>query len=520
MQAPFRRVVLIALLMLAGAFARAQAQAPYQGIYVIIDPYNTTHVALLQSAAQTPCPSTATPFCGAASGILLRVNWCDYQLYHKKNAAGTPYPSCHYTVGYSDGVGSTGTELPVTDTISPCTGTYDTCTGKTQGVLAGTLSLIAQINTLRASAGLPALQLSVGLAAGDFTPQTVIDTVGYVDLPHNASQTADPGQEQCIRLPLVWKAKYVSNYEASIDSLLATIDGYFPQGSNIQVLKASGIGGTSLEIEMPGQTNVITAPVDPGPGGPGAALACSTTSSGAQTWLAAYNKSAIKGDTFAQAVESTFGTLIGHEYGALANAGLPNALLSIPTTNGTALSMVNCGTTAASKCKTQGGTGPWGVYYFQKYVDDLFTGGLSETAAAAAYAAIRSDTYNLPPAQLAVNWTGLQPAPIASASQTECNTNNTVPAYEPIFTMSGTAVPMLGVGTSLGWQTLFNSAGQCSDGSFATTLGNGLNDGGLFIEIETDTAFTSISSCAQYLAPALSTIQAVVPPTQCQYQSQ
>jgi hypothetical protein len=233
--------------------------------------------------------------------------------------------------------------------------------------------------------------------------------------------------------------------------------------------------------------------------------------------LSAYTKSAIKGDKFAQAIETTFGSFIGHAYGALQNAGLGAALLSIPTTNATALSMVNCGVTESATCKTGGGTGPWGVFYFQRYVDDLFNGGLSRVAAESAYAAIRSDTYALPPAQVAVNWTGLQVAPIDAIAQTECNTNNTVPANEPVFTMNGSAVPLLGVGTSIGWQTSFNSGGQCSDGSYATTLNNGLNNGGQYIEIETVAAFTDIGSCAQYLAPALSAIQTVVPPTMCQY---
>ena len=395
-----RCLVAIALVAVGAAGGgRAQAAAAYQGIYVVIDPYNLTNITQLQTAAQTTCAqnqkSITTPFCGATNGILLRAAWCNFQLYHVNGPSGKPYPGCHYTTVWPSGASSGhGLQAPDTDTTSPCPGIYDTCTGRTTSVLGKVLHSIVQINAQRSTAGLPPLLLSIGIYAGQGTPQSVFDSQGYVDVPYNYSATTQ-STEQCFRLPLEWLPQFVSAYEAAQDQFVSYIKAQMPQGANIVVEKMGAISSNDLEVEMQGPAAPVSSPPDPGPAGPGPLLNCSQTVAPAQVWLNAYNANPTYNMNMSQAIESAFGGTIGHALGTLANNGIKTTLISLATTNGDAFPMVNCGVTGAAVCSVSPQSGNWSVYYMEKYVGDLFNGGLAYTQAQAAYAAIRSDTFSL-----------------------------------------------------------------------------------------------------------------------------
>jgi hypothetical protein len=517
----FARCAII-LTVLAGSLAHlgsARAAAPYQGIYVIVDPYTAATVADLKIAAQTPCvpgtPQTASPFCGAANGILLRIPWCDFQLYHVNGPQG-PYPSCHYNVEYSNGVGSIGVQNFNTDEISPCSGSYDTCTGSSSSILGSTLRVIQQIDNQRAAAGLPPLQLSVGMFAGAGTPQTLLDEVGYVDINYNQTPNSPPTQV-CNRFPLAWKPQFTNAYLKAYDQLLGYINAQSPPGTIVMV-KPANITGADLEVQMSGQLTAAASPVDPGPGGPGPALNCSQTIPTAATWLSAYNAAPNAGQNFSEANEAAFGTAVGHIWGTMQNLGLGNAILSMATTGTNDFANVDCGNNGAGACAVKTGLqGDFSIYYFQKYVIDLFNGGLAYSSAASGYAGVRTDTFALAPSQLAINWTGLATTPLASSQQIGCSLNNTNPADAPIEQMNSTNVQVLGVGTVVGWQTYVSQGGLCAAGTYGQTLSNGIADGGLYIEIEDDAAFTDIAACSPYLETALTQILALSPPQQCTY---
>jgi hypothetical protein len=517
-----RCLVAIALVAVGAAGGgRAQAAAAYQGIYVVIDPYNLTNITQLQTAAQTTCAqnqkSITTPFCGATNGILLRAAWCNFQLYHVNGPSGKPYPGCHYTTVWPSGASSGhGLQAPDTDTTSPCPGIYDTCTGRTTSVLGKVLHSIVQINAQRSTAGLPPLLLSIGIYAGQGTPQSVFDSQGYVDVPYNYSATTQ-STEQCFRLPLEWLPQFVSAYEAAQDQFVSYIKAQMPQGANIVVEKMGAISSNDLEVEMQGPAAPVSSPPDPGPAGPGPLLNCSQTVAPAQVWLNAYNANPTYNMNMSQAIESAFGGTIGHALGTLANNGIKTTLISLATTNGDAFPMVNCGVTGAAVCSVSPQSGNWSVYYMEKYVGDLFNGGLAYTQAQAAYAAIRSDTFSLAPTQISIDSTALSPTPIASASQISCNMNNVITADAPVFGLGGSQVQVIGVGTGIGWQTATLQGGLCSSNQYGQALSNGINDGGTFIEVETDAAFSNIAQCSPYLVSALNKILAVTPPTTCSY---
>jgi hypothetical protein len=513
-------LALLAILMIVSA-RPARAAAEYQGIYLIIDPYNVGNLRALQSAASVPCTpaqqTITTPFCGAVNGVLLRTAWCSFQLYHVNNPQGKPYSSCHYIVGYANGGTSTTQHIAATDTISPCTTTYDTCSGSTTSVLSASIAAIVQINASRAAAGLDPLRLSLGLYAGYGTPQTVLDSGGYVDVGHNSAVGNRTSTNQCVRLPLPWPAAFTTAYDTAVGQFVTYIETQMPQGANIAILKAAGNTANDIEISMPGRPNAIVTPTDSGPAGPGAALNCSSTITSAQVWLSAYTASPAPGLNFSQAIETAFGTVIGYDAGLLANAGVPNALISIPTTNSTVYAMVDCGVSGSSTCAESNSTGNWSVYYFEHYVIDMFTGGLAHTAAATAYQAIRSDTFSMPAAQLSVNWTGLSPTAVDTQVQIACALNNTLAAYAPSTKLVGQQVQILGVGTTVGWQTNTNEGSECQAGTYGTTLTNGTENGGLFLEVELDAAYTDISACSPYLTNALAQVTAAAQGAPCTY---
>lgn len=525
---------LLVALLLASALSGppAKAATPYQGIYTVIDPYNPPEIANLQSAAQTSCAQNqqqvTTPFCGASNGILLRIPWCAFQLYHVNDTQGQPYPSCHYFVGYSGAIGSSGVQLTLGDETSPCAGIYDICAGQTRSILGTTLRYIVQINKQRATAGLPPLLLSVGMFAGIGTPQAMFDANGYVDVPHSNNAINPQASEECYRQPLAWKAPFVTAYEQAFDQLLTYIQSQFPPGpslnpANIVIVKPAGISATDLEVEMHGAAAYVPAPVDPGPGGPGPGLNCQVVVNGANigaatVWLSTYNQNPNANQNFSDAIESTFGGIIGHLWATLNNMGLGGTLVSIATTNGDAFAEIDCGVSGASACSVQPlVTGQWSVYYLMHYIQDIFDGGLAYSQAQAAYAALRNDTFSLPPTQLSVDSTALSPNAITPLTQISCILNNTNPAQEITMSLNGSPTPILGVGTIVGWQTATNQGVDCATGSYDTALQNGVQNGGLFIEIETDAAFTYISQCSPYLTTALTNVMAVPAAANCAY---
>jgi hypothetical protein len=513
----FRNVALTVLLSLgAPVLHSAAASEPYQGSYVIIDPYNPANIKLLTTASTTSCAapgaSLVSPFCGATNGILLRTGWCSFQLYHANAPSGQAYPSCHYVVGYSNGAGSPGQQVYQTDNVSPCPGTYDICANS---VLGATLALIAGINTGRATAQLPPLKLALGLSAGIWTPQSVLDKTGTIDVP-DAAESGQTGQNKCVRLPLVYKQSYTTAYGNAVTAYLRYIAGQTPL-ANVSIVKIAGITVNDLELEVPGRSQPVPAPADPGPAGPGPLITCTATAP-AQTWLDAYNQAPVGGKNFSEANEWAFGTVVGHEYAELANLGIPKALLSIPTTGASGFADVDCGSTGASACSVSSGTGNWPIYYLELYVDDLFNGGLAHTAAAAAYqAAHPSGSFALPPDQLGINWTGLSTAPIVPSQQVGCTLNNTNPALAPSQRLNGQKVTVLGAGTTLGWQTQALSGALCLTGQYQLLMTSAVANGGLYLEVQTDAAFTDLPTCSLYLSTTLAQIMLLSPPTACAY---
>jgi hypothetical protein len=210
-------------------------------------------------------------------------------------------------------------------------------------------------------------------------------------------------------------------------------------------------------------------------------------------------------------VENAFGAIIGHEYASLAKQHI-GALISIATTNANAFANVGCGISGALTCTVSSSSGNWAKYYLSQYLDDLFSGGLAGRSAAAAYAAVLpSNAMSLPPSAVSVNWTALAPAPIVPSAQMNCALNNTNPANDPMLTLNGLPQPVAGVGAVIGWQTQVQQGSLCAASphdQYSIALSNGIGQGGQFIEVETDAAFTDISTCGPDLAAASQQLQA------------
>ncbi len=521
-------VVGFSLAAAAGLPHPAHAAAPYKGIYVVMDPYKTSDLSLLKTGAATACsahPSSVapSPFCGSVDGILLRTGWCKFELDHVTSGQNTS--SCHYVLGYSNGFGSAVTQIPVSPSYegtSSCPQNFDVCTNTSQSLMATALSYINKINTNRAAGALPPLKLSVGLEAGIWTPNTVLTSAGYVDVPHNTTSTGNLNAMQCYRLPKAWQASYVTAYDTAVDQFLSTIVAQMPAGANITILKASGITGDDLEVEMPGAAFPVPVPGhDPGKpsAGPGPLLNCSSTTAGAQTWLSAYNSAPIPGRTFAQAVEYSFGSIIGHEYASLNNLGI-DALISIPNTGSEAFANADCGVSGASTCTVDPLGSNWSLYYLTQYVNDLFKGGQAASGAAAATAATRpGSTFAMQPAQLSLAWTAITPAPIVASSQVTCMMNNIIPAHDSAMTINGHAQEIGGIGTTIGWQTQTNQGDLCSaknGNTYMTALNNGISQGGQYLEVEDDAVFTNQTTCGPDIAAASKQMLASLV-TNCQY---
>jgi hypothetical protein len=507
----------------------AEAGQPYQGIYVVVDPYAVADVQSLRAAAATPCPATvsATPtaaFCGAVDGILLRTGWCNFEPDHA--SAGPGAASCHYILGYSNGAGSPARQLPVAsgaEYTTPCQQNFDICSAAGTGSLGNVLGLIAQINANRAATrSLAPLKLSVGLEAGIWTPQSVLASVGTVDVAHNTTSTGDPNATQCYRLPQVWQPAYVQAYDGAVDQLLGFITAQLGGQPNIVILKAAGIVADDLEIEMPGAPNLVAAP-GPDPLSPsrgmGPPIACSATVAGAQVWLNAYARAPQPSLTYAQAVETSFGAIIGHADAALAEQRL-GALISIATTNASAFADVNCGLSGAAACTVSTKSGDWARYYLAAYMNDLFNGGIAGRAAAGAYAAVLPNTaMDLPPQAVSVNWTALSATPIVPSSQATCALNNTVAANDPVLVLDGVSQQIAGVGTTIGWQTQVQQGSLCAASphdAYSAALANGIAQGGQFIEVEGDAAFTHAAACGPDLAAASQQLRAQLQ-SSCQF---
>jgi hypothetical protein len=511
----------VALIAGAGFSHHAAAAAADQGGYVAMDPYSVSDVQSLQTAANTPCPrqqsaNPASTFCGAVDGILLRTGWCNFEPDHA--SAGPNNTSCHYILGYSNGAGSPAQQLPVAsgqEYTTPCGQNFDVCRNAGSGSLGSVISLIAQINANRAATRyLPPLKLSVGLEAGMWTPVSVLSSVGYVDVPHNTTSSGNPNAEQCYRLPKVWQQAYVNDYNAANDQLISFINNQLGGQSNIVIVKASAIGGDDLEVEMPGAASAVTAPgADPmqPANNLGAPMNCSSVTPGAQTWLNAYTSAPLPGLTYSQAVENTFGAVIGHEYATITRLNL-NALISIATTNGNAFAQVDCGISGATACTISPTNGDWAKYYLSQYMDDLFNGGVAGRAAASAFSTVLTyQPMQMPPSAVSVNWTALTTAPVVASQQMTCAINNTNPANDPTLMLNGLPQPLAGVGATVGWQTQVQQGGLCAASphdQYTQMLSNGINQGGQFIEVETDAAITDVAACGSDLANASQQLQA------------
>jgi hypothetical protein len=515
------RLLLMVLGLLAGILGAASARAtePYQGIYVVIDPYNPGQIGNLQTAATTACVkgTTSSPFCGATNGILLRVPWCDFQLYHEVNNQGVPYPSCHYITSFA-AKGTSGVQTTSGDKVSPCDGTYDTCTGANGSVMGVALGYIKQINQQRAAAGLSPVLISLGMYAGSGTPESVLDSVGYVDVPTTTDATLAASSFQCMRLPLSWSAQFISDYDQAFDQLLAYIKSQMPDGINLTLVKVAGINSYDLELVMPGAGTFYAGPPDPGPAGPGPALNCSKSLNGAQVWLNAYQSQPVPGENFAQANEAAFASIIGHQWATIANDGLSNVTLSVATTNTQNFALVDCGPTETGVCfAASPSDGLYSTWYFYVATSDLFNGGLAYQKAAAAYQAARAGAFDLTPAQLAVDSTGLSATPYIAMTQQPCNFNNKVKADAPTYRLDGGSYLALGMGTVISYQTATNQGSECRSNSYNQALQNGISQGALFLEVETDAAFQDSSTCYSPLSTALKQILAMPPPTVCKY---
>jgi hypothetical protein len=516
--------------IVSAALARpAMAAQPDTGVYAIVDPYTVKDYTLLQKAASTPCPATqsakpASTFCGGVDGVLLRIGWCNFEPDHASE--GMKWNSCHYVLGYKSGSSGPAVQMPVSSSpeyTTSCGGNFDTCGGANPGVMGEVLGFLNKINAYRAATRyLPPLKLSIGLESGLWTPETVLAAAGSVDVPTTQSGAGVASDMRCGRLPRPWVPAYQSDYDTAIDQLLGFVAASMPNGGNVQILKLAGITTFDLETIMPGEAVAVAAPnTDPkSPSAPmGGAMACSSTEPGAQVWLDAYEAAPIAGRTFTQAVEYAFGQMAGHAAASLQRNGM-SATLSIAQTGTTAFTAVDCGMSGAGPCSISPLNGDYSVYYLTRYVTDLFDGGLSGQAAASAFdAVLPGAAFTLSPGDVSLVWTGLTNQPIVAIQQPSCMLNNTNPANDPVMNLNGTLQSIGGVATMLGWQTQTQLAGTCAaraGNTYMAALENGVAQGGRYLEVEDDAAFTDFSTCGTDLATASSQLMSSQQQT-CQY---
>ena len=319
----------------------------------------------------------------AISGIYLQVKWCTFQLYSGTLPTITTDGTTQSDPNYCNYLVAPGGDQFLNESGSPCGGftSYDTCTATSQhgeSLLGGVLTSIIAINTACMSAGLPALQLEIGLQSGAATAYGVLypnthqqQLAASTALPAAASDNNLVQDTQsgyyCVQLPNPWTQAYVTAYETAYGQLLSYITGY--EGgvlkSDITAVKATPVNTISEEYAMDGEAVIHPAPLDSNrlvncPGDHDV-----PNTSGAAAWLAAFNASssrdancsAIGTLTFNQAVECSFGDVVGYLEGVLSNDGI-KAVVSVPNNNGQALPYIDCGTNEEGSTDPSGGGGP------------------------------------------------------------------------------------------------------------------------------------------------------------------
>jgi hypothetical protein len=470
---------------------------------------------------------------------------CHYQL-EGSGGAGL-YVAGQFTSGQLQFSGEALVDAAISN-LSLCAGVvYDTCGAS---VLGQALNYIAAIDA--ASGG--KLVLSIALEAGQYAPQSLLNAsadqyVGYVDLPK-----FDPGQGQtfCTRQPLAWRSPYVLDYTVTMSALLNYIGGLTLKLPPVQILKYAAITANSSEFNVPAKVGVqptATDPALPGAGPQGdPAIQCpdqTAAQTGVNALLGAYNASGTSqsGTNMADSYEAAFGYGIGYEAGLGARSKVAGAIISLPIKGQDGFAHVDCGLTGTAACipdpsPTLTFEYNWSAYYMTRFINDLYIkSSIAEEYAAMGFAAAclggtcTPSSYALTPWQLSVVYTGLDPT-VTGSSYTwspSCWLNNTSSnnlsastlklytsptAFSTVAVIGPTPLPPAPAGgTMLGWQTAPNEATACQTGGYS--LQDGLNNGGQFIEIETDAA--SEPTCAVPLQRALTTLMAPTNNYSCLY---
>jgi hypothetical protein len=235
------------------------------------------------------------------------------------------------------------------------------------------------------------------------------------------------------------------------------------------------------------------------------------------------------------AFETTFGYVMGYEEGLAAQSGIATgALLSVPTKGQQAFAHVDCGLKGSEMACVEDPTPTsdsnyvndeydWAEYYFWKFMTDFNASGTyAAKGAIAGYAKAcslatcsPSALTKISPSQMSVVFTGL----LVTGTQSDpgnytviypqCWINNTNPNNEPtlvLYNSSTTTLPpppILGTGVVLGWQTNTASGSNCVPGSQTSydLKDSGLENGGQFLEVETDAA--AETDCDSQLNAAL-----------------
>jgi hypothetical protein len=582
--AGFRRLGAVFVVFLATPLAGAVAKPSYTGTYVVVNPYNTSDMHFLQCAANlTPEPSCKTlapsksgfqnPFTsGTATGIVLRLPWCGFQI---GPAAGQAVVNgsgeCHlrvqgekgagkYVAGSFSGSGATQfrgqslVDLAISNLSLCASTTYDTCKSS---VLGTALGYLAQINAVASQP----LVMSLAIEAGEYTPRSVLAAtggayVGYVDLPeHQNKSKTGAATTQCTRQPLAWQTSFVHDYTAMLSALLIYMHTTGLDLPALSIIKPAAFVSNSAEFDVAARTGVLATAFDPsgtgnslGPQGD-TVVQCpdhTVAQNGVAALLTAWQAHGNAQATMVNAYEGAFGAVAGFANALLAQYATPDAILSVPTKGEEAFAHVQCGLDGNSPCVADPSPSAfydWSEYYFTKFINDLFVpGSVAYTNAVSAYQTACAGTscagghFALTPWQLALVFTGLDPTQ-PSALMTglpSCWLNNTkggsihttpatlllyfTPAPHPTTTSYVVVGPppvgsAPGGGTMSGWQTLTSSGSNCMTGQYS--LHGATANGGQFVEIQTDAA--SEPSCVSPLRSALNKLDAPNPTVACLY---
>jgi hypothetical protein len=427
-----------------GGLPTAGRTVVYQGVYAIVNPYSSTDAADLAAASGVACPqpptsTIASAFCGTSLmtqspivGVYLRVQWCDFELYH---SGSSPPKSCHYIVSPSPNnmaFDITGTQSTCNvDTSGYTDYPFDTCNSS---VLYQTLQSLVMINALRKNAGLPKLLISVGMIAGAAAPLSYLLTAPPIPGTEAMPAGVNGTNGYCVRLPSPWTSSYISGYETAKEQLIHQINTYASGAlsKSIKIVKVTPFNVASNELDMDGRYIFMPGGIDPtAPGGPyGTPISCplrgDAINNGAGLWLSAYNSlygTTAQGGTMhgptglypdcygypsmSQGSECVLGSTVGFIRSYLKttpdNVDMSATLIAIPTNGTTALPDVDCGVDGASGCSTATSSNDQSkIYYFYDYIDHLFTSGtVAYTNASMAYAANGAiGTYSLAATQL------------------------------------------------------------------------------------------------------------------------